>query len=225
MKIGLHAIGTSLPIILIVAGITIFLPAETFNYWQAWAFIAVFTIAMSILTIYVGIKSPAALQRRMQVGPAVETRTEQKLLSTGVLLSMPVILAFSAFDHRFHWSPVPIAVSLVGDALVVIGGIIVMFVILQNSYAATTITVEAGQKVSSTGLYRFIRHPMYGGFLITMMGTPLALGSWWGLACLIFGVITFALRILDEEKALKQGLHGYSEYMQKVHYRLVPYVW
>lgn len=100
-----------------------------------------------------------------------------------------------------------------------------MLVVIQNSYAAANITVEAGQKVISTGLYGLVRHPMYVGALIMMAGIPLALDSWWGLVILIPGVIGLAFRILDEEKMLKQELDGYSEYTQKVHYRLVPYVW
>ncbi len=91
--------------------------------------------------------------------------------------------------------------------------------------AASNVTVEVGQKLITTGLYAFVRHPMYVGALIMMIGIPLALGSWWGLVILIPGVIVLVLRILDEEKVLKQELDGYSEYTQKVRYRLVPYVW
>ena len=95
----------------------------------------------------------------------------------------------------------------------------------QNSYAAANITVEADQKLVSTGLYGFVRHPMYFGALILMVGIPLALGSYWGLAMIIPCLIVLALRILDEEKMLHQELAGYRDYTQHVHYRLLPYVW
>jgi protein-S-isoprenylcysteine O-methyltransferase Ste14 len=224
MKTGLQAVGTGL-IGLVVFGLLLFLPAWTFNYWQAWVFIAVFTIATSVPSIYLALKNPAALQRRMHAGPAAETRTVQKFISAVTLLSLPAVMVLSAFGHRFGWSPVPMAVSGVGDALVAIGLGLTMLVIIQNSYAAANITVEAGQKVITTGLYGFVRHPMYVGVLITWIGIPLALDSWWGLVILIPSVIAFASRIIDEEKMLKQELDGYSKYMQKVHYRLVPYVW
>jgi protein-S-isoprenylcysteine O-methyltransferase Ste14 len=224
MKTGLQAVGVAL-IGLVVFGLLLFLPAWTFNYWQAWAFIVVFTISTSAQGIYLKLKNPAALERRMHAGPAAETRTAQKIIITGGFLSLPAVMIFSAFDHRFGWSPVPTAVSLIGDALVAIGLGITTLVIIQNSYAAANITVEASQKVISTGLYGIVRHPMYVGVLIMVVGIPLALDSWWGLVILIPAVIVLALRILDEEKALKQELDGYNEYTQKVHYRLVPYVW
>jgi protein-S-isoprenylcysteine O-methyltransferase Ste14 len=224
MKIGLQAVGTLL-IGLVVFGLLLFLPAWTFNYWQAWIFIAVFILVTSIPSIYLALKKPATFQRRMHAGPAAETRIVQKFISSVTLLSLPVVIVFSVFGHRFGWSPVPMAASVVGDALVAIGLGLIMLVVIQNSYAAATITVEAGQKVVTTGLYGFVRHPMYVGVLITWIGIPLALDSWWGLVILIPSVIAFASRIIDEEKMLRHDLDGYSNYMQKVHYRLVPYVW
>ncbi|MBO0790050.1 MAG: isoprenylcysteine carboxylmethyltransferase family protein [Ktedonobacteraceae bacterium] len=224
MKTGLQAAGTGL-IGLVVFGLLLFLPAWTFNYWQAWVFIVVFTLSTMIPSIYLSLTNPAALKRRMQAGPTAETRTVQKIIITIAFLSLPAVMVFSAFDHRFVWSPVPMAVSVIGDALVAIGLGLAMLVVIQNSYAAANITVETGQKVISTGLYGIVRHPMYVGTLIMMVGIPLALDSWWGLVILIPGVIGLAFRILDEEKMLKQELAGYSEYTQKVHYRLVPYVW
>lgn len=224
MKTGLQAVGTGL-LGLVVFGLMLFLPAWTFNYWQAWVFIAVFTISTSVPSIYLSLKNPAALQRRMHAGPAAETRTVQKIIISSAFLLLPAVMVFCAFDHRFGWSPAPTAVIVIGDALVAVGLGISMLVVTQNSYAAASVTVEAGQKVITTGLYGFVRHPMYVGALIMMVGIPLALDSWWGLVILIPGVIGLVLRILDEEKMLNQELDGYSEYMQKVHYRLVPYVW
>ncbi|MBO0778267.1 MAG: isoprenylcysteine carboxylmethyltransferase family protein [Ktedonobacteraceae bacterium] len=224
MKTRLQAIVAGF-ITFVVFGALLFLPAWTFNYWQAWVFIAVLAVSSSIPVIHLMLKNPAVLQRRMHAGPTAETRTTQKFLSSVTLLSVPVVMVLSAFDHRFGWSPVPVAVSVIGDALVAIGVGITMLVIIQNNYAAATITVEAGQKLTTTGLYGLVRHPMYVGILIMMAGIPLALDSWWGLVILIPDAIALALRILDEEKMLKQELAGYSEYTQKVHYRLMPYVW
>jgi len=208
-----------------VFGVLLFLPAWTFNYWQAWVFIIVFSFSTTLPSIYLRLKNPAALERRMHAGPTAETRTVQRIIISLGFLSLLGVMVLSALDHRFGWSPVPAAVSVIGDALVVIGLGITWLVVLQNSYAAANITVESGQKVISTGLYGFVRHPMYVGVLIMLVGIPLALGSWWELAILILGVIALVFRILDEEKMLRQELDGYGEYTQKVHYRLVPYVW
>ena len=143
----------------------------------------------------------------------------------GVWLSLAALVVVSALDHRFGWSRVPTAICLVGDVLVAVGLSVVMLVVIQNSYAAATIRVEAGQKLASTGLYGLVRHPMYTGNLILMVGIPLALGSYWGLAFVTLGVIVLAVRIRDEEKLLRAELDGYPEYTRKVQYRLVPLMW
>ena len=224
MKTGLQLAGTSL-IGLAVFGLLLFLPAGTLNYWQAWVLIAVFMVCTLVPSVYLLMKNPSALQRRMHAGPAAETRLTQRIVITAAFVLLPAMMVFSAFDHRFGWSPVPTAVSLLGDALVAIGLGISQFVVIQNSYAAATITVEEGQTLVSTGLYGMVRHPMYVGVAIMTAGIPVALGSWWGLFILVPCFAGLAVRILDEEKMLEHELAGYSAYTQKVRYRLVPYVW
>jgi protein-S-isoprenylcysteine O-methyltransferase Ste14 len=206
-------------------GVILFLPAGTFNYWQAWVFIAVFTVATIVPTIYLYRTDPAALQRRMHAGPRAETRPAQKIIITGSFVDAFAMMAFSGLDHRMGWSTVPVWVCLLGDVLVVAGLGIAMVVIAQNGYAASTVRVETGQHVVSSGVYRFIRHPMYVGSLIMMLGMPLALGSYWGLLFVIPGVAVIVFRILDEEKMLTEELAGYREYAQRVRYRLMPNVW
>jgi protein-S-isoprenylcysteine O-methyltransferase Ste14 len=210
---------------LAIFGLLLFWPAGTVDYWQAWVFIAVFTISTIVPSIYLLITDPAALQRRMQAGPAAETRTIQKIISAVAFLSVAAIMVFSVLDHRFGWSRVPAAVSLVGDVLVAMGLGGSMLVVIQNSYAAANVGVEESQSVVSTGLYGLVRHPMYVGNIILMVGIPLALGSYWALVIVIPGLLVLGVRILDEEKMLEHELKGYREYTQKVHYRLVPYVW
>ena len=224
MKVALQAVGSSL-IGLVLFGLLLFLPAGTFDYWQAWVFIAVFAISTTVLSIYLLLTNPAVLKGRMQAGPAAETRTAQKIASSVLFLVIAAVMAFSALDHRFGWPAVPTVLTLVGDALVIIGLGIGSLVVLQNGYAAANIKVESDQKVISTGLYRFVRHPMYFGSLIFMVGIPLALDSYWGLLGIIPVVLVFALRILDEEQLLEEELNGYLDYTRDVQYRLVPHVW
>jgi protein-S-isoprenylcysteine O-methyltransferase Ste14 len=206
-------------------GVLLFLPAGTFNYWQAWVFIAIFTLVTAVPSLYWALKRPEILRRRMNAGPTAETRPAQKIIVTGVYLWASAMFVVSALDHRFGWSQVPPAVVLVGAVLVAAGLGISMLVVQQNNYAAANITVEEGQEVVSTGLYGLVRHPMYFGALIMMIGTPLALDSYWGLVVLIPGLPILAYRILDEEKMLRRELAAYTDYTQKVHSRLVPYVW
>ena len=215
----------SVPIGLVVFGLLVFWPAGTFDYWQGWAFIAVFAAATLVPSAYLAVKNPEALRRRMQAGPGAETRPMQKVVSAAAFGSLAALIVISALDFRFGWSSMPTAVSVAGDVLVAVGLGISMLVTIQNGYAAANITVESGQQLVSTGWYGFVRHPMYFGNVILLIGIPLALGSYWGLLVLIPGLVVLGLRISDEENLLSQQLAGYREYMQKVHYRLVPYVW
>jgi protein-S-isoprenylcysteine O-methyltransferase Ste14 len=209
----------------VVFGSMLFLPAGTVHYWQAWVFLVVVAIAAWAPTVYLLRTNPVALQARMRGGPTAETRTAQKLVIAGLYLSLATMVVVSVLDHRFGWSPVSASICLAGDVLVAVGLGVVALVIIQNSYAAATVQVQAGQTVVSTGLYGLVRHPMYTGNLIMMAGIPLALGSYWGLVFVVPGVIVLASRIRDEEKLLQEGLSGYRDYTQNVRYRLAPRIW
>lgn len=210
---------------LVVFVLLVFGSAGTFDYWQGWAFIAVFAAATLIPSAYLAVKNPDALRRRMQVGPAAETRPLQKVIIGFAFLSMAAMIVVSVLDHRFGWSLVPQAVSIVGLVLVAAGLLVAMLVTIQNGYAAANVTVEQDQQLSSTGWYGFVRHPMYFGNILLMIGLPLALGSYWGLLFIVAGVAVLVVRINDEEALLTAELAGYRDYTKKVHYRLVPYVW
>jgi protein-S-isoprenylcysteine O-methyltransferase Ste14 len=201
------------------------LPAGTLDYWQAWVFMSVFVSASGAVTVYLAIHDPRLLERRMRAGPAAEKERSQKFIISLAMMGFIGLLAVPAFDHRFSWSRVPTYVCLIGDALIAIGFLLVFFVIKVNTYAASTIQVAEDQKVISTGPYAFVRHPMYAGSFPILVGTPLALGSWWGLSALIVLVPALIWRLVDEESFLKKNLPGYTEYTDKVRYRLVPYVW
>lgn len=224
-KLYRHAILSTIGGFVALFGV-IFVPAWTLDYWQGWVFFATLGISTSVPTVYIAIHDPKLFERRVNMGPAAEKTRTQKILTT---IGMPVfVLAFvvMVFDHRFRWSPaVPAWVSIAGDILIVLGLYVYYLVTKENSYAGATVDVVEGQTVCSTGLYGFLRHPMYAGALLVFLGAPLALGSWWGLLVAPVAAAGFGWRLLDEEKVLINELPGYAEYLQQVHYRLVPYVW
>jgi protein-S-isoprenylcysteine O-methyltransferase Ste14 len=224
MNTGVRATASSV-FGLAVLGLLLFLPAGTLNYWQAWAFIATSIVATIVPSMYLARTNPAALERRMRAGPRAEPRTLQKVVITGAFLTFVGMLVLSAYDHRMGWSRLPGWLCLVGDALVVLGLGLSMLVVVQNGYAAANVAVETGQRVVSTGVYAFVRHPMYVGNIIMMFGIPLALDSYWGLVFTLPGVVVLVLRIRDEETLLAQELAGYREYARHVRYRLLPHVW
>lgn len=224
MKTSVRAVLTSV-IGLVAFGLLVFVPAGTFDDWRGWAFIAVFAAATLIPSAYLAVTNPDALRRRMQAGPAAETRPLQKVIIAVAFLSVGALIAISALDFRFGWSTVPAAVSVIGLVLVAVGLTIAMLVTIQNGYAAANVTVESNQQLSSTGWYGFVRHPMYFGNVILMIGTPLALGSYWGLVPIAAMMPFLIWRLLDEERLLAKDLAGYTEYQKRVRHRLVPFVW
>lgn len=205
-----------------MTGLAIFASAGTFDYWRGWAFLAVLVVSGWASAIYFLRKNPAVLLRRL---PTTEERPQQKVIVVGVLFLWAAMLVVSALDHRFKWTVVATEVSLAGDVLVALGLAAIALVLIQNSHAAVTVRVEANQRLVSTGLYGLVRHPMYTCNALLLVGIPLALGSFWGLIFLIPGILLFALRIQDEEKFLEAELDGYSDYVQKVRYRMLPGIW
>ena len=115
--------------------------------------------------------------------------------------------------------------SILGDALGAVGILVYLIVVRENRYAAGVVQVVEGQTVVSTGPYAIVRHPMYAGALLVLVGAPLALGSWWGLLFAPLFVGWIAWRLLNEEKFLRENLPGYIAYAHEVRYRIVPYIW
>ncbi|MCI4674915.1 isoprenylcysteine carboxylmethyltransferase family protein [Mycolicibacterium litorale] len=205
--------------------VLLFLPAGTLNYWQGWAFLGTFAAVSLVPTIFLGRLDPATVERRMHAGPTAEKRPVQKAVVVGIIGCFFGMLVVAGFDRRFGWSTVPAAVSVLGDAMVAVGLGMAMLVVFQNRYAAANIVVEEGQPLVTTGLYGIVRHPMYSGSMVMIIGMPLALGSYWGFLVAFAALVLLVIRIVDEEKMLSAELTGYRDYMTKVRYRLVPRAW
>jgi protein-S-isoprenylcysteine O-methyltransferase Ste14 len=208
--------------IFVVLSALIFLSAWTFNYWQAWTFLVAFMISISAIFIYLTIHDPELLARRVRT---TEKTKNQKTIRFLANLAFTALIVVSVLDHRFAQSSISPRIVSVGDALVVLGLLIIFLVFRENTFSAQTVEVEAGQKVVSTGPYALVRHPMYAGGLVFMSGVPLALGSLWGLLVIVFFTPVMAWRIRDEENLLTKDLPGYAEYRNRVKYRLLPSVW
>jgi protein-S-isoprenylcysteine O-methyltransferase Ste14 len=208
-----------------VLRILLLAPAWTLDYWQAWVYLLVFAASSALITSYLWNRDPKLLERRIKAGPAAEDEKSQKLIQILASLAFIAAMVLPSLDHRFSWSAVPLPVMVAGDVLVALGFLIVFFVFKENTFAAATIAVAAEQKVVSTGPYAVVRHPMYSGALVMLIGTPVALGSWWGLLMFIPMTFIIARRARHEERFLFKNLSGYKEYCQIVRYRMVPFVW
>jgi len=211
--------------LILVLGIILFVPPWTLGFWQGWLFLGIFAASSAAISFYLWWKDPQLLERRVRAGPGAEKEKRQQLIQALAAAAFIATILVPSLDRRFGWSAVPIPLEITGDVLVAAGFLLVFFVFRENTYTAATIEVSAGQSVVSSGPYAFVRHPMYAGALVFLFGTPLALGSWWGLFTFVPMAAVIVWRLLAEEDSLAKSLPGYTEYCRQVRYRLIPGVW
>jgi protein-S-isoprenylcysteine O-methyltransferase Ste14 len=207
---------------LLVMAVLLFLPAWTLSWWQAWLFLIVFGAAVTVITLHFLKADPALIERRLKAGPGAEKEQSQRIIQLLASLAFVAMIVFPAIDHRLGWSHLAVGVVLAGDALVALGLLAIFLVFRENSYTSGVIEVGGGQTVVSTGLYRIVRHPMYAGALVMLVGMPLALGSAWGLLLWFPMAALMVIRLLDEERYLAANLAGYRDYQAKTRRRLIP---
>jgi protein-S-isoprenylcysteine O-methyltransferase Ste14 len=199
-----------------------FLPAGTWNYWQAWVYMAVLLAPMCVVVAYFLKKDPELLERRMRTK---EKEPQQKAI---VVLSYPLFLAaflLPGLDRRWGWSAVPWWLVLAADIIVLASYGMVFRVMRENRFLSRVVEVDRKQKVITTGPYAVVRHPMYAAVIPLYFFSPLALGSFWALIPAAFMPVIFIARIFNEEKVLSRELAEYRKYARRVKFRLVPGIW
>jgi protein-S-isoprenylcysteine O-methyltransferase Ste14 len=215
----------ALAVLAAVMGLLLFVPAGTVHYWQAWVYLSIFMGASALTTLDLMRRDPALLERRMSGGPTAEKRPTQRLIMLCTSIGFIALLIVPALDRRFGWSAVPLGGVVAGGLLVAVGFYLISVVYRENTFTSATIEVTENQRVISTGPYAIVRHPMYASASLYLLGTPLALGSYWGLVPNSAMMPFLIWRLLDEERFLAKNLPGYTEYQKRVRHHLVPFVW
>lgn len=206
---------------ILLMGILIFLPAGTFAYPQGWLMIIVLFVPMIIAGFVMLAKAPDLLRKRLTLK---EERSDQKkvILFSGILFILVFVISGLVFRAG---RSLPFGVSLIAAAVFLCGYLLYAEVLRENAYLSRSVEVQQGQKVIDTGLYGVVRHPMYMATLLLFLSMPLILGSLLAFALMLGYIPIIVLRIRDEEKLLAEELPGYTAYMQKVKYRLIPRIW
>jgi len=207
---------------LILMGLILFLPAGTFKYWQGWILIGILFVPMFVAGLILMKKNPELLKKRLN---AKEEEKEQKIviLLSGIMFLAAFIVA--GLNFRFGWIVLPMWVTYIATAVFLGAYALYAEVLRENEYLSRTIEVQKDQKVVDTGLYGVVRHPMYMTTLLLFLAMPMVLGSVISFAIMLLYVPIIVMRIRNEEKVLAKGLPGYEEYMKKVKYRIIPFIW
>ena len=215
------AISRFLTGIVLVAAL-LFLPAGTWNYPQAWLLMGILFVPMFIAGIIMLNKNPQLLKKRLN---AKEEETEQRqvILLSGIMFLAAFISAGLSF--RYQWLMLPFSTSIIAAIVFLIAYALYAEVLRENTYLSRTIEVQKDQKVIDTGLYGIVRHPMYMVTVLLFLAMPLVLGSLISFAFMLLYIPIIVKRIRNEELVLAKGLPGYIEYMEKVKYRLIPFIW
>jgi protein-S-isoprenylcysteine O-methyltransferase Ste14 len=210
-----------IPGIIIISAL-LFIPAGSVKFWNAWLFMGVLFIPMLFVIIYLIIRDPELLYKRLNTNEKERTQKKVILFTAIVFLSAFII---AGLDYRYEWSTVPIILEIFSAVVVLIGYILFYMVMRQNSYASRVVEIQEKQEVIDTGLYGIVRHPMYLAAILMFMFMPLALGSFYALIPLLFFPFQMSTRMKNEEEILEKGLKGYIQYKEKVRYKIIPFLW
>jgi len=206
----------------VVFSALLFVPAGSIRFWQGWCYFATLFVPGLLAFAFFYEHHPQMVERRLLLKEKVR---EQKRIMMLIYIIWPINFVLTGLDHRFGWSHSPLWLTIFSQVVVLGGYVTTLWVLKVNRFASRTIQVEPGQEVISSGPYRIVRHPMYLGACAMFLFTPLALGSYVTFPAFVLLIPLIVLRLLNEEKIMRQELPDYSEYCLRTHFRLVPFLW
>src|SRR5262249_47149156 len=228
MRVNIRQLVVNTSAMMIAIGVALFLPAGTLGWPAGWIFFLVMLGFGAAMSLWLLRFNPDLLAERLTgIGRADQKRWDKVFLALTAVVFFGWLAVMPLDAVRFRWSNVPLWVQAVG-ALLLLGSFYIFYLTFrENTYLSPAVRIqkERDQKVISTGPYRYVRHPLYAGFILYALGTALLLGSWCGVAGGLILIGMIAWRAVNEERVLCDELQGYRTYMKSVRYRFVPYVW
>lgn len=209
-----------------IMALVLFVSAGTLHWASAWVYLVVSLILGLASGLWLARTDPGLLAERMRL-KAPEQPSADKWFMLVFLVIAAAWFVVIGLDRRLQASTMPVLLQAIGLVLYLASTLFIMWVFRENSFAAPVVKVQAERHhhVISTGPYAVIRHPMYAGVMLYFIGTPLLIGSWWGLAMMPVFFLAFAIRSRIEEHTLMDGLPGYADYAERVRYRMLPGIW
>ena len=206
----------------VLVAVLIFVPAGTIHFWNGWLLMAILFIPMFCAGMYMLFRKPDLLRKRLS---AKEKEMEQREVVAMSALMFIASFVIAGLNYRYGWMKMPLSAVIAAALVFLLGYLMYAEVIRENEYLSRTIEVQEGQKVVDTGLYGVIRHPMYAATLLMFLSMPLVLGSPLSFLISLLYIPIISKRIKNEEKVLADGLEGYTDYLKKVKYRVIPFIW
>jgi len=227
MAVNIKLLVTQIAILFLVIALVLFLPAGTISWRSGWIFLVLFFGFVVAITSWLYGHNPGLLQERMTVFQPDQEAWDKVLFILIEVLFFAWLGLMPLDAVRFHWTRMPVWLQVVGAIILIISFCLFFLTFRENPYLSSAVHIqkERGQTVISTGLYHYVRHPMYSAFIPFVFGTAFLLGSWYGVLLGPLLVVIVARRAVLEERALLKGLKGYDIYMVRVKYRLIPHVW
>ena len=206
----------------VIIGILLFVPAGSFGFWQGWLLMGILFVPMFVAGLIMMKRSPDLLRKRLN---AKEKQLEQKtvLLLSGFMFIAAFVVA--GLNFRFGWLTLPNWIPILFAVVFLLAYALYAEVMRENAYLSRTVEVQENQQVVDTGLYGIVRHPMYMTTLLLFLSMPLVLGSVISFLIMLLYLPIITKRMRNEEQVLAEGLPGYAEYMKKIKYRVIPFIW
>lgn len=207
---------------LVTVMLLIFVPARTLHYINGWILTGILFVPMLIMGIVMSVKNPELLEKRLN---AKEKNSVQKniIRFSGIIFLAGFIVA--GLNYRFKWLIIPQWIVIIASIVFLLFYAMYAEVLRENTYLSRTVEIQENQKIIDTGLYGIIRHPMYTATIIMFLSIPLVLGSVHSFVIFLLYPMIIVMRLSNEEKFLENNLDGYSQYKNKVKYRLIPFIW
>lgn len=206
----------------IMVSLLLFIPAGTLEYWNAWVFMGLLFIPMIFVGIWLFVKKPELLEKRLNGNEKEKTQKIVILFSVIIFVAGFVICGL---DFKNKWTNANVLSTIMGAIVLLLSYILYVEVLKENAYLSRNVEIQKEQKLINTGMYRIVRHPMYLATTTLFLSFPIVLGSLYGFLVFLFYPIILMIRIINEEKILEEGLEGYKDYKDNVKYRMIPFIW